>query len=116
MFFFFFFPSRRRHTRFDCDWSSDVCSSDLVESDEAEPSASAGTTKGLFQIPGHTVIEEIARGGMGIVYRAQQMEPDRQVALKMLLPHQLGSPDMQERFRLEVRAIAGLDHPALLPV
>src|SRR2546430_10169507 len=30
-FFFFFFSSRRRHTRFDCDWSSDVCSSDLPE-------------------------------------------------------------------------------------
>src|SRR5688572_31196397 len=30
-FFFFFFSSRRRHTRFDCDWSSDVCSSDLEE-------------------------------------------------------------------------------------
>src|SRR2546430_10242177 len=29
--FFFFFSSRRRHTRFDCDWSSDVCSSDLVQ-------------------------------------------------------------------------------------
>src|SRR3989475_5302078 len=29
----FFFSSRRRHTRFDCDWSSDVCSSDLVERD-----------------------------------------------------------------------------------
>src|SRR5712691_6113798 len=32
MFFFFFFSSRRRHTRFDCDWSSDVCSSDLTPS------------------------------------------------------------------------------------
>src|SRR2546430_8956531 len=31
LFFFFFFSSRRRHTRFDCDWSSDVCSSDLYE-------------------------------------------------------------------------------------
>src|SRR5256886_6842836 len=31
IFFFFFFSSRRRHTRFDCDWSSDVCSSDLVQ-------------------------------------------------------------------------------------
>src|SRR6266853_1866025 len=30
IFFFFFFSSRRRHTRFDCDWSSDVCSSDLI--------------------------------------------------------------------------------------
>ena len=95
-----------------CTWRS----LSEVESDEAEPSASADTTKGLFQIPGHTVIEEIARGGMGIVYRAQQMEPDRQVALKMLLPHQLGSADMRERFRLEVRTIAGLEHPAILPV
>src|SRR5688572_7686931 len=30
IYFFFFFSSRRRHTRFDCDWSSDVCSSDLA--------------------------------------------------------------------------------------
>src|SRR2546430_16266462 len=34
--FFFFFSSRRRHTRFDCDWSSDVCSSDLGFGSEAE--------------------------------------------------------------------------------
>src|SRR2546427_7139756 len=36
-FFFFFFSSRRRHTRFDCDWSSDVCSSDLEISVLSEP-------------------------------------------------------------------------------
>src|SRR5256886_4336761 len=34
-FVFFFFSSRRRHTRFDCDWSSDVCSSDLAPTDSA---------------------------------------------------------------------------------
>src|SRR2546430_6660989 len=34
IFFFFFFSSRRRHTRFDCDWSSDVCSSDLTMASE----------------------------------------------------------------------------------
>src|SRR2546430_16893027 len=33
-FFFFFFSSRRRHTRFDCDWSSDVCSSDLYRRED----------------------------------------------------------------------------------
>src|SRR2546427_8312561 len=33
LFFFFFFSSRRRHTRFDCDWSSDVCSSDLMSTE-----------------------------------------------------------------------------------
>src|SRR5688572_33206724 len=36
MFFFFFFSSRRRHTRFDCDWSSDVCSSDLAAQAQGE--------------------------------------------------------------------------------
>src|SRR2546427_7834853 len=35
VFFFFFFSSRRRHTRFDCDWSSDVCSSDLLEVEDS---------------------------------------------------------------------------------
>src|SRR2546430_6228127 len=35
--FFFFFSSRRRHTRFDCDWSSDVCSSDLALGAEGRP-------------------------------------------------------------------------------
>ncbi len=62
------------------------------------------------------VLEEIARGGMGIVYRARQLEPDRIVALKMLLPHQLSSASMRERFRLEIRAIASLEHPGILPV
>src|SRR2546427_3452508 len=38
--FFFFFSSRRRHTRFDCDWSSDVCSSDLPNFDPAVPTYS----------------------------------------------------------------------------
>src|SRR2546430_4134966 len=39
-FFFFFFSSRRRHTRFDCDWSSDVCSSDLIFT--VEPASGVG--------------------------------------------------------------------------
>src|SRR2546427_8639018 len=37
--FFFFFSSRRRHTRFDCDWSSDVCSSDLMAAERSEADA-----------------------------------------------------------------------------
>src|SRR5256886_10055546 len=41
--FFFFFSSRRRHTRFDCDWSSDVCSSDLVLATDADPLVSLYT-------------------------------------------------------------------------
>src|SRR2546430_17023742 len=40
--FFFFFSSRRRHTRFDCDWSSDVCSSDLSSSARRQGGRSSG--------------------------------------------------------------------------
>src|SRR2546430_17375311 len=47
--YFFFFSSRRRHTRFDCDWSSDVCSSDLYRSRE-KYEASAKFTTWLYRI------------------------------------------------------------------
>ena len=80
---------------------------------EARPGHAAGAS---MEIPGYRVRGEIARGGMGIVYRALQEEPRREVALKMLLPHQISSPGMLERFRLEARAIAALEHPAILPV
>src|SRR5262245_19569027 len=70
----------------------------------------------LLTIPGYEVHEEVARGGMGIVYRARELEPEREVALKMLLPHQVASPGMRERFHLEARAVAALEHPAILPV
>src|SRR5205085_6399159 len=45
-FFFFFFSSRRRHTRFDCDWSSDVCSSDLSRGRGSPELRSAPTMAG----------------------------------------------------------------------
>src|SRR5260370_28704664 len=70
----------------------------------------------LMRVAGHEVISEIARGGMGIVYRARQLEPRREVALKMLQPQQLGSKEMRERFHLEARAVASLAPPAILPV
>src|SRR2546430_13959877 len=44
--FFFFFSSRRRHTRFDCDWSSDVCSSDLACPERVRKDAEVGPEKG----------------------------------------------------------------------
>jgi WD40 repeat protein len=69
-----------------------------------------------MRIPGYVITGEIARGGMGIVYRARQLEPAREVALKMLLPQQLGLRGMADRFALEVRALSELDHPAILPV
>src|SRR3989475_2888403 len=45
VFVFFFFSSRRRHTRFDCDWSSDVCSSDLISAEMAQEMGLTGGEK-----------------------------------------------------------------------
>jgi eukaryotic-like serine/threonine-protein kinase len=70
----------------------------------------------LMRVPGYDLLEEVARGGMGIVYRARQHDPEREVALKMLLPHQAGSAELAARFRLEARTLADLEHPAILPV
>lgn len=85
---------------------------------DALANATAGEAAAFasLQLPGLTVVGEIARGGMGIVYRARQQSPERDVALKMLLPHQVASPAAKERFRAEARAIAALDHPNILPV
>src|SRR2546430_910302 len=47
-FFFFFFSSRRRHTRFDCDWSSDVCSSDLEPLPPGDGGVNGGGEHGLL--------------------------------------------------------------------
>jgi tetratricopeptide (TPR) repeat protein len=71
---------------------------------------------GLPQVSGHEIIGELSRGGMGIVYHARQLDPPRDVALKMLLAVEATRPEQRERFRMEVRALAELDHPAILPL
>ncbi len=70
----------------------------------------------LLAIPGYEVRQELGRGGMGIVYLARELDPPREVALKMLLPVQSLSDGMKERFRLEASTVAALDHPHILPV
>ena len=67
-------------------------------------------------IPGHTLGAELARGGMGIVYAARQLSPQRNVAVKMLRSHLLEQSAMRDRFRQEGYAAAALQHPGILPV
>ena len=66
--------------------------------------ASAGANRSVV-VPGYEVLDELGRGGMGIVFRARQVKLDRPVALKMVLSGDLAGPSELHRFRAEAVAL-----------
>ena len=80
------------------------------------PLPAALSASQMPHIPGYEVIRELGRGGMGVVYRARQVNLDRIVALKVVLHAEYAGSEMRARFRNEAHAVARFQHSNIVSI
>lgn len=81
-----------------------------------ETLAGVKSRDGDWRIGEHEILDEIARGGMGVIYRAREPHSERIVALKCILAYQGDSDQALARFRREAETASRLDHPNIVPI